>query len=369
MPALFPSSTMARTRRFLRHRKRGWIGVDVGAALTKMAQVERVGDEYRIAARWCLPAECSPRFLEELSLPDDDFAFARQLRQGRGVFRGKRAAAALSAGCTTHRTLDLPQGEDTELRHMVGEEIEADAPSSAKERCYDYWQPLNSANTNSAMVQLSVIDLDRNVALKVANSLSDAGLECRLLDGVPCALARAVQMFDPLHAELPRVILDIGYSATVFVAAMHGRPVFTRVLRGAGIDALLRPIQNSLKLTANESLQLVRRWGLGPIDGAAPADAAADVVHQLATEPVARWMTEIARTLAFLEHSPCALVPQQILFAGGGAFLRHLAFRLANETGVEVDPWRLTTADFTAANRDDSLFAVAAALSALAWEA
>ena len=219
------------------------------------------------------------------------------LRRARCVFRCRRAAVALSASYTTHRYLDLPYGEDEELRRMVSEEIEADAVSGTSERCFDYWPTLTSPNTNNAMVQLSVIDIDRNHSLTLASNLFNAGLDCRLLDGVPCALARAVQMFAPQQTETPKVILDIGYSSTVFVAVVHWAPVFTRILRGCGLDAIIQPIQNSLSLTASESLQLVRRMGLGPAQSGSPPDAAAHVVHQLGSEPGTRWRTEMVRTL------------------------------------------------------------------------
>lgn len=362
------NSTIPRPRRFLLRRKHGWIGVDVGSALTKMAQVERIGEEYRVAARWCLPTDSSRYLFDATQSLDNEFALAQQLRHGKSVFRGRRAAAAMSAGYTTHRYLDLPPGGDHELRRMIGEEIEADAISGESERCFDFWQSLRMTNESASMVQLSVIDIDRELSLKLARNLSRAGLDCRLLDGVPCALARAAQMFDPRHADVPRVVLDIGFSSTVFVAVLHGAPAFTRMLRGCGLDAIIQPIQSSLGLTTTESLKLVRRMGLTPIDGNSSADAAAQVVHQLVSEPLTRWTMEVRRTLEYLQHSSCALVPEHILLTGGGSCLPLWTTHLAKETGLEVAQWRLSAADVGAANQDDSLYAVAAALSALAWE-
>lgn len=368
MLATSTSSTIPQPQRFLLRRRRGWIGVDVGSALTKMAQVERIGEEYRISARWCLPAGSSRNLFDVGRSPDNEFALAQQLRRGKSVFRGRRAAAAMSAGCTTHRYLDLPPGGEDELRRMIGEEIEADAISAESERCFDFWQALSTTSGSASMVQLSVIDIDRDLSLKLARNLSKAGLDCRLLDGVPCALARAAQMFDPRRADVPRVVLDIGFSSTVFVAVLRGAPVFTRMLRGCGLDAIIQPIQSSLGLTANESLQLVRRMGMTPIDGNSSTDAAAQVVHQLVSEPLTRWTMEVRRTLEYLQHSSCALVPEHILLTGGGSCLPLWTTHLANETGLEVAQWRLSAADVGATNQDDSLYAVAAALSALAWE-
>ena len=42
------------------------------------------------------------------------------------------------------------------------------------------------------------------------------GLECQILDGVPCALARAVAMTAASHADEPVVALDLGYQAATF---------------------------------------------------------------------------------------------------------------------------------------------------------
>lgn len=357
-----------RPRRFLLRRKYGWIGIDVGTSFTKMAQVERCGGEYRISARWCLPADASSSLLGETQPSRNASAFSTQLRRARGVFRGKRSAAALSARFTTHRYVDLPFGCDEELRRMIAEEISNDSVAEAGPRCFDYWHSSTTSGGNNALHQLSVIDIDRSVSLTLANNLAATGLDCRLLDGIPCALARAVQMFDPELAETPQIILDLGYSSTVFVAAVQGTPVFARILRGCGLEAIIQPIQNSLSLTESEAVQLVRRMGLGPTQDGSPPDAAAHVVHQLVSEPVLRLMTEIMRTLSYLVNIPSAIDPKRILLSGGGAYLPALATQLMNETGLEVAAWRLPSAISNATNQDESLFAVAAALSALAWE-
>lgn len=251
---------------------------------------------------------------------------------------------------------------------MIAEEIVSDAVSGAGERCFDYWQTSMSASANNPLAQLSVIDIERSVSLQMANHLTTAGLDCRLLDGIPCALARAAQMFAPEHADSPQVILDIGYSSTVFVAVVRGMPVFTRILRGCGLEAIIQPIQNSLSLTESESLQLVRRMGLGPTQNDSPPDAAAQVIHQLVSEPVARLLAEIVRTLGYLEHNSSAALPERILLSGGGANFPYLATQLFNETSLHAVRWRLVAAQPAATDQDESLFAVAAALSALAWE-
>lgn len=369
---MFTTTTKTRStrpQRFLLRHKRGWIGVDVGSILTKLAQVERLGDGYRIAARWSLPTRKKLELQNELQPADGDFDFSQAMRQARRICRGRRAAAALSACYTTHRYIDLPDGDDHELRRMIGEEIVADTGPGSTERCFDYWQSAGSTDASRSMVQLSVIDIDRDVSLQLVRDLSGAGLDCRILDGVPCSLARAAAMFDPQNTAKPRVMLDIGYSSTVFVAVLQGLPVFTRVLRGCGLEAVVQPIQQSLSLTATEAIQLVRRTELGPTQNDLPPDAAARVVHQLLSEPVTRLVSEIARTLDYLRHGPVAMVPEQIVLSGGGATLPYLIAKLKNESELEVVGWRLSTAQADSASHDDSLYAVAAALSALAWEA
>ena len=337
--------------------------------VTKLAQVERDGKGYRITARWSIPSEAGCSLIDAATDENNQLAFAPQFQQARGMFRGRSVAAAVPARLTTHRSLDVPAGDIEELRRMVHEEIEADSAPGAVERCIDFWPTPKPANANAAMTQLSILDIDREVSLRIAQNLKNAALDCRILDGLPCALARAVQMCDIDRTERPTAIIDFGYSSTVFVVAVNGSPQFTRVLRGCGLDALVGPVQKCMPLTASESLQLVRRIGVAPSDFDPRTDSASQVIHQLLSGPISMLMGEIARTLVYLQHSIPELLPDRLMLCGGGSSLPNLVARFAGETGLDVVGWKMSMTEPHLASQDDSLFAVAAALSALAWEA
>jgi type IV pilus assembly protein PilM len=368
MPFSPSTSRLTLPRRALLHRKHGWIGVDIGTALTKMAQVERHGAGFRITARWSIPSEANCPLMDSADDVKRSTTFTPQFQQARGMFRGRNAAAAVPASLVTHRCLDVPVGDAEDLRRMVYEEIEAERSPGGAERCFDFWKTPNPANENAAMVQLSILDIDRDASLRLAHNLHSVGLECRVLDGLPCALARSVQICDIHAAERPTAIIDIGYASTVFVVAVNGSPQFTRVLRGCGLEFLVAPIQRSMPLSATETLQLVKRIGIAPAEIDTQTDSASLVIHQLLSDPIAKLMSEITRTLMYLQHSLPDLLPDRVLLCGGGSFIPNLSARFASEMGLDVVSWTMSTTEPQLAAQDDSLFAVAAALSALAWE-
>lgn len=349
--------------------RRGWIGIDAGTVLTTIAQVERRGHDYRISARWSVPSESGQSGRDAANCRSDLGPLFQQIKQARSMFRGRRAAAVLSASVAKYRCLDMPFGSREELRRMVHEELRADenCPEDS-DLCYAFWEVTGRASANGKMTQVSVVDVDRETALGLARNLHSVGWDCRILDALPCALARAAHLSDPRGTHTPTAVIDLGHSSAVLIVAVHGGPQFTRVLRGGALGTFVRPLQESLHLSPAEAHQLLRRIGIAPPAGDLHSEAGASSIHQLMSEPAEQLISEIQRTLSYLDQSLPSLVPERIVLCGGGALVRNLPERLAAETGIETRGWSMPADHGHPARQDDALFAVAAALSVLAWE-
>jgi len=239
--------------------RHGWIGIDIGTRSTKLAQLERVGDKLQLAAHWIIDDYVGVPLTKDRLQCHGGLPFQSKLQEARSMFRGRRAAATLPLGMTELRSLELPAGSDDELRNMMHEELLADCADRV-ELCFDYLPAQAPDSAEGDMGSFSAFAAAAGIATSTANSIYRSGLDCEVLDSLPCALARATQLCEPLECETPLAALDFGYSSAVLVVAIGGQLLFTRQLRGCGLQMLLKPLQDSLKLSAAEVQQLLSRY-------------------------------------------------------------------------------------------------------------
>jgi Tfp pilus assembly PilM family ATPase len=347
--------------------RRGWIGIDIGTVATKLAQVERVGDSLQLTAHWIIDSYGGSPLTKDRLQCHGCLPFQPQLREARSMFRGRRAAATLPLSMTALRSLELPAGSDDELRNMIHEELLADSTDGA-ELCFDYLPAQAADSSEGDMGAFSVFAAEADVAMSAANSLCRAGLDCEVLDSLPCALARATQLCEPAESEKPLAALDFGYSSALLVVAKGGQLLFARQLRGCGLQMLLKPLQDGLKLSAAEVQQLLGRYANPSAAESSPLVALAKTAHTMIAEPLAQVVAEVKRTLDFLDLQFRSIVPKKLILLGGGAMVPALPTALADETQLPTRLWSLPSA-MNEPQPDEAFFGVAAALSSLAWEA
>ncbi len=375
MSSQFTSSTAAITPSFRlpgwprRRSQSGWVGVDIGTACTKLAQVERHGSGYRISARWIVPGSAEPSPIPEQFLEDAFGQRVPHVRHARSMFRGRQAAAVLPCGVTELRCLEVPRGSRDEMRLMIRNELHADATAdTGAEPCFDFWETPATGGSPENMAQVAVMQVRHDAARRLAAGLNAAGLDCQILDGLPCVLARAAQLAIPTPSDSPIAVLDLGYASALLVVAMGGRPLMTRLLRGCGLRALMQPLAAGLNVSADVCHQLLRRYGISLAPHASDADTRARATYELVAQPLDCLTTEIKRTLDYWETRFRSRMPHQMLMMGGGSLVRNLPEYLTAETDLSTCLWKMAAEHGSTGQADDSLFAAAAALSALAWE-
>lgn len=365
--ALSPRGSPARS--WLRPR-RGWIGLDIGTSATKVVQLERLGDTLRIAAHWLIDDYSGGLLTADGLRSAGPFPLHAQLQAVRSTFRGRNTAANLPLAMTVLRSLELPAGSDDELRNMIHDELQADdAAAGPVDYCFDYVQTQSGSSAEDNLPTFSVFAVPHDTALATANGLSRAGLDCEVLDSLPCALARATMLGSNADPQSPIAALDFGYSSAILIVARDGHLLFSRQLRGHGLLALLKPIQDGLHLTAAEATPLISQPFASLALQSPSVAALTNAATALLAEPLAQMAAEVKRTLDFLDLQFRSIFPRQLLLLGGGALLPAVPKVLAEETELGVHLWSMPRADDDAPWPEAPLFGVAAALSALAWRA
>lgn len=336
----------------------GWVGIDVGSRTIKLAQLERRKGHWVLERRWQLQEVAEP-FRTQAAVAAGELERHRaEFRRARQMFRGRQAAAALSINMTELRQYEIPVGSRGEMRDMLRQELSADGEKSLEECTFDFWE---GEGETPEFRRTTAVAMPEQAAQRLACDLDRAGYACRVLDALPCALARAATLAQEDPAQ-PVAVLDLGEQAPTLVVAAGGRPEFTRVLRCGGLHALLQPLREALQLSHAEASQLLLRYGIPDIaSGPLPAGG---FPTQLLAQPLTRLMDELQRTLEYVAQQPRLQRPERLWLVGGGAAVQRLPQYIENQIQLPVDRWHLP------GHQDVPMadFAVASALSALAWE-
>ena len=353
---------------------KGWIGLDFGHRGITIAQVQRSTAGVRIAASAEIPRTGIPRAPEASAgtyhdVSRQELEAARMLVPG---LSGRAAACVLPMSVTelTHAT--LPPAEPAEQLAMIANELGDTFSEGRGQRQFDFWHfDLPGDDKSTALMDVNVISVSARRTTPVTESLARAGLDCRVLDGLPHAVARAVTMAAPHQIERPLAGAHLAHDSAVFVLARGGAPVFTRHLRNGGTHRIITNLSESFGLLEAEAVRVLREFGL-PNAGLSDAEGRQiqEVVCEVVSESVNEIAGELRRTLAYLATLGSEIVPDGVCLLGDGAAIRNLAPHLSEKTGVSVWPWDLPDAPLSCNNpgTPPALFGVAAALSSLAWE-
>lgn len=343
----------------LRPLNRGWVGFDVGDASVKAAQAVRVGSEFRIATASIVPRRerwnADDLTAEEPLSSADELAAAVSICDG---LTGRAAAAVLPMVLC-----DAVQVDAAAARNGAGEEfnshVEAELHQSLDGYVVGSWPAALQAE------KLNVVTVPAAWSDCVSADVRAGRWNCRAIDSLPWALARAIRMAEPAGSERTVAALDWGYGRATLTLVHQGAPAFVRGLKDCGFQSAIAAVETQLRLSTRDAERALKRHGLDADDGAATVlvDALAEPVHCLERE--------LRRTFGYWQSQSRGVKPEALVLFGGGAALRGLATRLATTLDLPTQNWDLKPYRPTDAERLPPAYLLGPALaaSALAWEA
>ncbi len=355
----------------LSSRQKGWIGVDLGTSAVKLAQVERVGPRWRLAHARVIrrdTADSAEQSVDNALEWWDEVCRRESLREG---FVGRRAACTLPTWKVDLRAMNVPEGSQAEQRAMIANELDSLSAEGVGRRVFDFWDTRPPGESNLETV--NVISVAEDEVTAVAAGLARGGLRLRVIDGLPLALARAVEMVGGADGAKPVAVVDWGSSSATFSVICSGRPVFTRHLRDCGFAAMPAAVSESLGLSIEDAQQLLATHGVpDPANRSDPLRDVQEVLADVTSGSVNALVTQLDKTLAYPELHRSGLVPQRLWLMGGGATVRNVAAMVSARIRLPVETWRLSDHGPEArspAAPPEELLGPAMALSALAFAA
>lgn len=346
----------------------GWIGVDLGSHAIKLAQLERVGSRMRLLhARVVLKSEVAPGNRES----DGSWwreAFTEDLAS---EFRGKQAACVISSATAHTHLLAVPAGTWSERRGMIEGELASIYSSSDRPRVFDFWDTeVGSGGVETTDDNVAVATITEDEAYGVDALITGAGWTCQVLEPPTLTLAHATALSLTDEVAGCQAVIDWGYHYGAFAILSHGRPVFVRALRDCGYGRVLAAIRSALSIGEEDARVLLTTCGL---PAAGDRDAASQQVQEVLGNVIApavqALVSEVQKTLHYLNSHRRRHVPVRLVLFGGGATIRNVAQYIEHRVDLPALAWPAPAGAQTWPLVESApMFAQAVALSALRWQ-
>ena len=386
-------STLLSKLDFISHRlfnrSYGWTGLEIGCHAIHMAQVRKIEDGWEMAAVWSI--EHPAPYVMEIALPraaepqenssecDESFGWLsgdticehglggtlEQLENLEYLFQGSHCAATLTDGMIAYRELDLPLCEPSETKSMILSEIAIETECDVEELLTECWVlPQNRPRTNTT--SYGTVSLKRSTAMLLASDLLRAGFECQTLDAIPCAMARATSMV-ARDSSVAILAIDLGYQQSTITLVHNGQPVLSRALRNLGLIQLLEQIAVSFEVSISDAQTLLFQSPSSQ-GHSNEAHGFSDLLQQRLSGYLHTLSNEIDKTIHYANRSYRTMSPGLILLMGAGVRIPAVEQAIEHRVGLRTQSWMIDVCENLFGNQHIATFAVAAGLSALAWE-
>lgn len=349
--------------------RRGWIGVDVGTRCVKLAQVRRADGRCEL-----LDAAIVPR---DEAWPGGDLS-QRPPRASEGEIRAGIEAANLSgrgSACSAPmalcdvRGLRVEETDEAAQRLAVCGALESLGVVKQESHVVDFWPTdVGAGRSDSTADNLTAVALRRDWSVQISRDVARAGLACHAIDAIPPALARAVALTHDGPIKETLAAIDWGHASVTFCIVRAGQPLFVRSLLKSGLGCFLATLRDTLELNEDEALCVLRQTGVRGTTGAETEDEMRQVIEEVLSEPLSMLLSELRRTLGYLQSHRADLQPSRIWLFGGGATIRNIDGFLSQHLGLRTARWRMKSRNSKSRFDDSfSMLGPAIALSSLAW--
>lgn len=240
---------------------------------------------------------------------------AEKLKVGKSKLR-----YAISGQSVFTRFIKLPPIEDDNIEQLVAFEAQQHVPFPIDEVVWD-WQLLDG-DTGEKEVALVAIKGD---ALNDINDIvMEAGLGTAEVDASPMALYNAMRYNYP-ELEETTLLIDIG-AKTCNLIYLEGKRMFTRSVAVGGAS-ITTAISKEYGVTFSEAESQKCSNGMVALNTAhtSQLDEATAALATVIRNALGKLPAEIARTTNYFRSQHGGKAPKQVLLAGGGSNLPHIA--------------------------------------------
>ena len=320
------------------------VGLDIGQAAARVAQLQRSGDRWSIAllGTWRLPRE-SLYTITSSWIENADFLHqvAHWLR--KTTFYNRKTVAGLSFPDVELHPMELPQipnsGGGEQQRQAAHWEIERLMNFDEGSAETDYWLLPESRTMTSTAIGVAA---PKNI-LNEINDLSRLGqLDCIKVDATSCALARfGCLLRDPDETDNDVwAVLDSGSRMARLIICVGEIPVLARAFHCGGTSWSMK-LAASLSVSNDTAEQHKKDHGIAPItrkqqDNQETPNILSEMVYNVLRDDLENIISELERSYRYVLNCFPQRQPGPLILTGGGANLKNLDELLSSRLGIKT---------------------------------
>lgn len=286
----------ARSKRSVKTRSLGPIGLDLGRARLHLVQMAAADGCFTIHAAASLAYPCP---LEELlAAPKAFAAFVRQALKSTAM-QGRKIVTCLPNGDSQVINLKVHHHQGKIDEKELVEEVASYLGGAAADYVIDYLPVRNEAKSNQEQKVLAVA-ANREKVVTHLELLRKAGLDVLALDVGPVALCRMVSALD-LDENHPTLLLVNVDKEESCLTAVSGRRLVTDREVHFGETAFVDLLGKSLQIDTNQAEQFLYRYGFeASVEEGAAEQEIANSIAEILQPLIFDLAEEINKTLVYL---------------------------------------------------------------------
>jgi type IV pilus assembly protein PilM len=242
--------------------------------------------------------------------------------------------------------VDIDRLSKDELAKSIQYQADSLIPTPVAESKID-WALLGDSPVDKNKVEILLTSVPNKFIESRLDILEAIGLNIIAFEPDNLALTRSLVAAD---AQLPQMVVDIGYKSSDLVITMNGAPRLTRVIP-TGTEAFIRAAMQNLNIDESQAEQFVFKFGLAK-------DKLEGQVYNAIISSVDLLTAEIDKSIKFFQGRYAGTQIDRVIVTGGASALPEFPLFVANKFGLNVEignAWRNVS---FAPDRQNELLAV-----------
>ena len=243
-----------------------------------------------------------------------------ELAEKLKISKSTKLRYAISGQSVFTRFIKLPPIEDDNIEQLVAFEAQQHVPFPIDEVIWD-WQLLEN---DSGEKEVALVAIKGDALNEMNDVVTDAGLGTAEVDASPMALYNALKYNYP-ELDETTLLIDIG-AKTCNLIYLEGNRMFTRSVAVGGAS-ITTAIAKEYGVSFSEAESQKCSNGMVALNTAhtSQLDESTAALATVIRNALGKLPAEIARTTNYFRSQHGGKAPKQVLLAGGGADLPHIA--------------------------------------------
>lgn len=310
------------------------LGLDIGSHTTKVVQLEREGESWRLVAAGVVATPQPGILVESDKAIVDTTQSVKKLLDDAHISE-RNVVFSVPETHTYTRLVSFPPLNEAEIASAVEWQIESYIPLPKKDAIYDH----QVVTRTEQGTEVLVVAVARKLVDRYLKIIEQLGLTPEAVETELLALSRSIA-----PSQKRCVLIDFGASSTDIGIATNKQLLLTRSFPTAG-EALTRAVAQGIGVHATQAEEYKRTYGL-------LIDQLEGKVKQVLDPVISVIVDEVKKTAAYWQNDHPNQPIEIVVLSGGSAGLPGLVSTATTLLGIEVtiaDPFAGVTKEEQAA--------------------